>query len=250
MTTTDPTDGRSDDAPARAEYTWDSPAVPETAHHPVAGTSEAVVIHQPGAHPAPLADAQSGAAPWGIGHQAPAPEGHDPSSAAGHGYGQYAPSSVAPALHTPGPHAQTSYVPTSYVPASYAPAAADPRAVQPYMGPVAGPVVPYQQPVPSFQQTVVVVQQPKSVGISLLLTFFFGPFGMLYSTVTGFVVMFLVNLVVLPLTVGFGVLLTWPACMIWGAIAASNHNSRIAAATWTGPVGPPPQQPYQQPYQR
>lgn len=83
---------------------------------------------------------------------------------------------------------------------------------------------------PPMQQTnVYVVQQPKSVLVSLILTFFFGPLGMIYSTVPGFVAMLLINLIALPLTLGIAAAVTWPICMIWGAVAASNHNARVPA---------------------
>lgn len=72
-----------------------------------------------------------------------------------------------------------------------------------------------------------IAPEEKSIAVSLVLTFFFGPLGMLYSTVLGFVVMFVVNLVVLPITLGIGIVLTWPACMLWAALAASDHNTKV-----------------------
>jgi hypothetical protein len=44
---------------------------------------------------------------------------------------------------------------------------------------------------PQFQQTVVVVAPTKSVGVAFLLTFLFGPLGLLYAFVIGGIVMFL-----------------------------------------------------------
>lgn len=69
----------------------------------------------------------------------------------------------------------------------------------------------------------------KSVGLAIVLAFFFGPLGMLYSTVTGALVMLVVNLVVALLTFGLGLVLTWPICVVWAAVSASTHNDRIAA---------------------
>jgi hypothetical protein len=64
----------------------------------------------------------------------------------------------------------------------------------------------------------------KSVAISLLLTFFLGPFGMLYSTASGAVIM-LVRYVVLGIvTVGWAIAVLHPIAMIWGAIAADRAN--------------------------
>lgn len=73
---------------------------------------------------------------------------------------------------------------------------------------------------------VVVVQQ-KSVAVALLLTFFFGPLGMFYSTISGAVIMIFVNIFMVIFTLGIGLLFTWPICMIWGAVAASQANSRV-----------------------
>lgn len=82
---------------------------------------------------------------------------------------------------------------------------------------------------PVVQRSVVVVGGFKSTPLAVLLGFFFGPLGLLYSTVTGAVVMFFVNLVVFFLTFGFGLFLTWPISALWGGIAASTHNSRLKA---------------------
>lgn len=91
----------------------------------------------------------------------------------------------------------------------------------PYFG---APVVP-----PQYPPHVVVVQGHKNAFLAALLGFFFGPLGMLYATVTGAVVMFVVNLLVAVVTFGFGLALSWPVCALWAAIAASNHNSKLAA---------------------
>lgn len=73
----------------------------------------------------------------------------------------------------------------------------------------------------------IVVTQTKSVGIALLLSFLFGPLGMLYSTVAGALVMFIVNVGALLLTAGFGLLLTWPIGMVWAAMAANGSNAKL-----------------------
>jgi hypothetical protein len=79
---------------------------------------------------------------------------------------------------------------------------------------------------------VVIAVSPKSVGIAIILTVLFGPLGMFYSTVTGAIIMIVVSLVVGIFTVGFGLLLTWPMCIIWGAIAASAHNKKLMAGVY------------------
>lgn len=61
----------------------------------------------------------------------------------------------------------------------------------------------------------------KSVVLSLVLTFFFGPFGMLYSTVTGAIVMLVLYVALGIPTLGWAIAVLHPIAMIWGAVAAS-----------------------------
>lgn len=87
-------------------------------------------------------------------------------------------------------------------------------------------------PEPVSQQAspqAVIVRPLKSVGISVLLALVFGPLGMLYSTVLGAIVMFIVNLVALVLTAGLGLVIAWPAGVVWAAMAASNHNKSLVS---------------------
>jgi len=74
-----------------------------------------------------------------------------------------------------------------------------------------------------------VVVSTKSPGIAILLTILFGPIGMFYSTIGGAIVMLLVSLVVGVLTLGFGLLITWPICILWAALAASSYNKKVLA---------------------
>jgi hypothetical protein len=85
---------------------------------------------------------------------------------------------------------------------------------------------------------VVVVSATKSMGISILLTFLFGPLGMLYSTIPGAIIMAIISLPVALLTVGFGLLITWPICIIWGAAATSAHNKRLLAGAMSPTASP------------
>jgi len=89
---------------------------------------------------------------------------------------------------------------------------------------------------PQFGRTAVVMLQPaKSVGVALLLTFFFGPLGMLYSTVSGALIMlgvlFIGGIFVGVLTLGLGWLVWWPmvwvASMIWGCLAAADQPTPV-----------------------
>ena len=77
--------------------------------------------------------------------------------------------------------------------------------------------------------TTVVVGGGKSVGVAFLLTFFFGPIGLLYATVVGGLIMIGVELFLLILglvTFGLAWLLfgfTWVICIVWGCIAAGKQ---------------------------
>ncbi len=76
----------------------------------------------------------------------------------------------------------------------------------------------------------VVMQPGKSVGVALVLTLFFGPFGMLYSTVTGALIMLAVLFLGGFLVFGLFWFLLWPLAwagsMVWGALAAANSPPR------------------------
>ncbi len=81
-------------------------------------------------------------------------------------------------------------------------------------------------------QTQKIITVPtKSIGLSILLTFLFGPLGMLYSTIVGGIIMFIVSIIVFILTLGFGILITWPICVIWGAIAVDIYNKKLLSGT-------------------
>ena len=66
--------------------------------------------------------------------------------------------------------------------------------------------------------------QQKSVVLSLVLTFFFGPFGMLYSTVIGAIVMLVLYVAIGIPTLGWGIAVLHPIAMVWGAVAASRSR--------------------------
>lgn len=92
------------------------------------------------------------------------------------------------------------------------------------------PVQPTPTLSPSSQQPQRIVVVPtKSVGLAIFLGVFFGPIGLLYSTVTGAIVMFVVNILVGLVTLGFGLFITWPICGVWAAVATKNHNEKLLA---------------------
>ncbi len=82
----------------------------------------------------------------------------------------------------------------------------------------------YQQPT---QTHTVIVKSTKSVGVAILLSFFFGPFGMLYSTIAGGLIMMVVDGLAFFLTAGLGLFLTFPIGIVWAAVAASNYNKNL-----------------------
>lgn len=85
------------------------------------------------------------------------------------------------------------------------------------------------------RESVLIVQPAprKSMVVALLLTFFFGPLGLLYSSMLGGLLLSVIELGFLLLTVlTFGLtvhLLTipWIASMIWAAIAVYRRNTGL-----------------------
>ena len=74
---------------------------------------------------------------------------------------------------------------------------------------------------------VTVVTQTKNMGVAIILTVLFGPLGMFYSTIVGAVVMSILSAIIGLLTAGFGLVITWPICVVWAAIATSNYNKKL-----------------------
>ena len=66
----------------------------------------------------------------------------------------------------------------------------------------------------------------KSLLLSFVLTFFFGPLGMVYSTIGGALVMGVLVLLVALTTAGAGTGALWPVCIAWGMWSAHRRNER------------------------
>jgi hypothetical protein len=66
---------------------------------------------------------------------------------------------------------------------------------------------------------IVVLAGTKSMAAALLLAFFFGPLGLLYASVGGGILMFLVSVPVMIVTLGIGAFALLPICVIWAAVA-------------------------------
>ena len=79
----------------------------------------------------------------------------------------------------------------------------------------------------STAAAILAVGQKKSMGIALLLTFFFGPLGLLYASVGGGVILLLLTIVIGLVTLGIGFFVGWIASMIWAAVAVNSHNAKI-----------------------
>ena len=98
----------------------------------------------------------------------------------------------------------------------------------------------------------------KSVGVAILLTFLFGPLGLLYATVSGGLIMILVSFLTAPLVILFGIpqLAIWIGCMVWAGVAVSNQNQAaimgapVNAGVMTAPQQPAIQQQQPQQYQQ
>ena len=77
------------------------------------------------------------------------------------------------------------------------------------------------------QPQTVVTTSTKSMGVAIILTVLFGPLGMLYSTILGGIIMCVISLIVALITAGIGLVLTWPICIIWAAVATSSFNKKL-----------------------
>lgn len=76
----------------------------------------------------------------------------------------------------------------------------------------------------SQSQTMMIGTRNKSVLVAFLLTLFFGPLGMFYSTVGGAMVMLILSLLLGVVTFGLSIAITWPICIIWGMAAAASSR--------------------------
>lgn len=91
----------------------------------------------------------------------------------------------------------------------------------------------------------IVTKSPKSIGIAILLTFLFGPIGLLYASVSGglimtftpillyllfFVGLFQENYILVDLVSGliiFFILTFWLINIIWAVISVKSYNKKI-----------------------
>lgn len=68
-------------------------------------------------------------------------------------------------------------------------------------------------------QVVIIKGPPKSTALAVALAFFFGPLGLLYCSPISAIVLTILTAVVAVATLGFGLVIMWPLCMLWAAAA-------------------------------
>ena len=106
--------------------------------------------------------------------------------------------------------------------------------------PAPGRYTGYGYSAPYGTTNVVVMAPQKSVGVAFVLTWFFGPLGMLYSTVSGALIMlgvlFIGSFFIGLVTFGLGLIVLWPlvwvASIIWGCVAAANQRGPNVTSTY------------------
>lgn len=86
---------------------------------------------------------------------------------------------------------------------------------------------------PHLQQTIVVVEKQKSVGLAFILAFLFGPLGLLYASIVGGILMFFITIAIGIVTFGFGLVIPWIICIFWAVIAASLKKDKVYSKTVT-----------------
>lgn len=86
------------------------------------------------------------------------------------------------------------------------------------------------------QPQYIIAAPTKNMAAGLLLALFFGPLGLIYSTVTGAIVMIILSVIVGLATLGLGLVITQIICVIWAYVAINNHNKKVYADMGMPPV--------------
>lgn len=85
--------------------------------------------------------------------------------------------------------------------------------------------------------------QAKSMGVAVVLTVLFGPFGLFYVSILGGIILSAITL----LSVFMLGILTWPAAIIWAVIGVNQHNAALMQGMQSAqPIHSNPQYPGQQ----
>lgn len=83
-----------------------------------------------------------------------------------------------------------------------------------------------QQPTTN-QTNIIVVGKAKSVGAAFILAFFFGPLGLLYASVIGGVIMFILGILSFLILPVVGYIIIHIATVIWAVVAANAANEKL-----------------------
>jgi hypothetical protein len=67
----------------------------------------------------------------------------------------------------------------------------------------------------------------KSVAVALLFSALLGPIGVLYSSMTGGIILILMGLLILRMKLWGLAIILWILCCIWGVAAANRYNKKI-----------------------
>ncbi|MBV9773430.1 MAG: hypothetical protein JO040_05745 [Gemmatimonadetes bacterium] len=79
----------------------------------------------------------------------------------------------------------------------------------------------------------------KSVRTAVLLTVLFGPLGLFYVSPFAGLLMTFVTGVAGLFTVGIGLFLAWPVCILWAVAATTGHHEEGDGSTAATPPAPP-----------
>lgn len=79
----------------------------------------------------------------------------------------------------------------------------------------------------AIQQNVIVMGKAKSVGVAFILAFFFGPLGLLYSSVVGGIVMLILMIPLIILTAGIALIFINLICCVWAVVASNQANEAL-----------------------
>lgn len=69
------------------------------------------------------------------------------------------------------------------------------------------------------------------MGLAVVLAAIFGPLGLFYSSIVGGFVMLAVSFVVGLITLGFGLIVTWPVCIFWAYMATKRYSAKLSAGS-------------------
>ena len=84
-----------------------------------------------------------------------------------------------------------------------------------------------EQTSPTHQTNVIILGKQKSVGVAFLLSFLFGPLGLLYASILGGIVMFILGIALFFLLPIVGGIIAWIASIIWAIVAAKQANAKM-----------------------